>query len=140
MPYHVSVYKPHNKRPFPDDDEAIEMWIFEEEKHALFSYPLGATETINKLWYGIGLTLKLSLISQIYDYGIEICKKLDLELLKDQVLKLREYWESHELDDSLSVNDENGKVGTREHLIERSNFLLEAIEIAINQSGILIIY
>jgi hypothetical protein len=133
------VFKPCNERPLPEDVEATESWIVEEDKHALYSMPLGATMVIEKLWYEIGSMLGLSHISNLYSDGIELSSSEDLSQLKEEVMELMRYWKSNILDERITVSDRKGKVDIKEHLQERASFLLEAIEIAVKDQGILLI-
>jgi hypothetical protein len=138
MSFRVYVKLPTSE-PFlqqlPPDQADWDRWFAAWDALSLYDEPLGGDHTVYHFWSGIAHEIGLSLITTIYQNGLEISNSEELAEFEHELDRLEEYWNTHELRDTAPKSAVAGHL--REHLQERMGYCRTAIQVAREQGGVL---
>ncbi len=130
MSFQISVARPHQPIPIPEDSSQLDAWLDAENRFCLYSEPLGADGTIYEFWSTPASKLGLPMLTAIYNHGLQIQTPHELDLFEAELEQLQSAWSLYlrELPDL-----------KKEDLLERMSFAREAIRVARDNQAILTI-
>ena len=107
--------------------EEFDRWIKDVQARWLYENPLGAGGTVFDWWHKPAHEIGLPLVGAIYNEGLRVTDA-DLDRLSRELDALERFWDGADLSQEL-----------RDHLQESLGYLREAIRIALECDGILVI-
>jgi hypothetical protein len=124
---------------------SVWVWVDGEDgsRRQVFHKSLGPEATIFAYWHTVAFQLELPLVAQIYNEGLEV-RGPWLQELWVELDKLERHWQSTHTGGCeqipRSVRLPNGKIGDQpinllDYLLEKLNFVREAIRLATKFSG-----
>jgi len=116
----------------PEDDSLFDEWIEQCQKWWLYDNPLGADGTVGEYWCIPAKRLGLPLLAQIYHEGLSVSTPEELEQLSRELDTLEAHWHTLSLPEWPPNFLES-------RLLERMGFFREAVQVALEQRGCLIV-
>lgn len=116
----------------PEDDSLLDEWIEQSQKTWLYDNFLGGDGTVFEYWYAPAKRLGLPLLTKIYHEGLSISATEGLEQLSKELHTLEAHWHTLKLPEWPPDFKES-------YLLERMGVFREAIQVALEQRGCLIV-